>query len=132
MDGADYDVLVQESITHTRWLQIKRVLKLNDNQASPKRGEEGYDPAFKFNMLYDVIISNLNTITKYAEADQCGDETTWGHGGYGEAGSGLAGRIMGKPGITQGGQIVIISDVSSCGPRHMCIGINYMNVLEAL
>jgi hypothetical protein len=117
MDGADYDALVQGSITHTRWLQIKRVMKLNNNQTSPKRGEEGYDPAFKFDMLYDVLISNLNAVTKYAESDQCGDETTWGHGGYGEAGSGLAGRIMGKPGITRGGQIVIISDVSRCRPR---------------
>jgi hypothetical protein len=76
-----------------------------------------YNPAFKFNTLYDVLSSNLNVITKYAEANQCGDKTTWGHGGYGEAGSGLAGRIMGKPGITQGGQIVVISDVSHCQPR---------------
>jgi hypothetical protein len=63
MDGADYDALVQGSITHTRWLQIKRVMKLNNNQSSPKRGEEGYDPAFKFDMLYDVLISNLNAVT---------------------------------------------------------------------
>jgi hypothetical protein len=117
MDGADYDSLVQASITHTGWLQIKRVLKFNSNQTSPKRGEEGYDPAFKFDMLYDVLISNLNAITKYVEANQCGDETTWGHGGYREAGNSLAGRIMGKPGITQGGQIVVISDVSCCQPR---------------
>jgi hypothetical protein len=117
MDGADFDRLVLASITHTRWLQIKRVMKLNNNDVSPKRGEAGYNPAFKFDMLYDVLISNLNAITKHAEADQCGDETTWGHGGYGEAGSGLAGRIMGKPGITRGGQIVIISDVSRCRPR---------------
>jgi hypothetical protein len=68
-------------------------------------------------MLYDVIISNLNAITEHAEADQCGDETSWGHSGYGEAGSGLAGRIMGKPGITRGGQIGISSDVSRCRPR---------------
>lgn len=117
MNGADYDSLTQGSITHTRWLQIKRVMKLNNNQTSPKRGEEGYNPAFKFDLIYDVLISNLNAVTKYAEADQCGDETTWGHGGYGEAGSGLAGRIMGKPGITRGGQIVVISDVSRCRPR---------------
>jgi hypothetical protein len=117
MDGADYNALVQANVTHMQWLQIKRVLKLNSNQTSPKRGEEGYDPAFKFDMLYDVIISNLNTITKYAEADQYGDETTWGHGRYGKAGSGLVGRIMGKPGITQGGQIVVMSYVSCCQPR---------------
>ncbi len=41
MDGADYDSLVHASIRHTRWLQIKRVMKLNNNQESPKRGEEG-------------------------------------------------------------------------------------------
>jgi hypothetical protein len=126
MDGADCDMIVQESITQTQWLQIKCVMKLNNNQASPKRGEEGYynHQAFKFDILYDVLISNLNAITKYAKADQCGDETPWGYGGYGEAGSGLAGRIMGKPGITRGGQIVVISeDVSRCRPRayvHQC------------
>jgi hypothetical protein len=87
--------------THTRWLQIKRVMKLNNNQSSPKLGEEGYNPAFKFDMLYDVLISNLNAVTRYAESDQCGDETTWGHGCYGKAGSGLAGRIMGKPSISR-------------------------------
>jgi hypothetical protein len=119
MDGADFDPLVAASITHTRWLmQIKRVMKLNNNQTSPKRGEEGYNPAFKFDLIYaDVMISNLNAVTKHADLDQCSDETTWGHGGYGEAGSGLAGRIMGKPGITRGGQIVVISDVSRCRPR---------------
>jgi hypothetical protein len=93
-------------------------MELNNNQASTKRGEEGYNWAFKIDMLYDVLtISNLNAITKYAKADYCEDEMTWGHGGYGEAGSGLAGRILGKPGITQGGQIVVISDVSGCQPR---------------
>jgi hypothetical protein len=117
MDGADYDSLIQGSITHTRWLQIKRVLKLNNNQTSLRRGEEGYNPAFKFDLIYDVMISNLNAVTKYAEADQCGDETTWGHGGYGKAGSGLAGRIMGKLGITRGGQVIVVSDVSRCRPR---------------
>jgi hypothetical protein len=117
MDGANYNVLVQGSITHTQWQQIKRVMKLINNQSSPKHGEEGYNPAFKFDMLYDVLISNLNVVTRYAKSDQCGDKTTWGHGDYGKAGSGLAGRIMRKPGITRGGQIVVISDVSRCQPR---------------
>jgi hypothetical protein len=35
-------------------------MKLNSNQALPKGGEEGYNPAFKFDMLYDGVISNLN------------------------------------------------------------------------
>jgi hypothetical protein len=75
-------------------------MKVNNNQASPKHGEEGYNPTFKFDMLHEVLISNLNAITKYAKKDQCGDKMTCGHVGYGEAGThnGLAGRIMGKPG----------------------------------
>jgi hypothetical protein len=70
MDGADFDPLVAASITHTRWLQIKRVMQLNNNPTSPKRGEEGYNPAFKFDLIYDVMISNLNAVTKHADLDQ--------------------------------------------------------------
>ncbi len=40
-------------------------------------------------MIYNFLIENLNAITEEAELDLCGNETTWGHGGYGEAGSGL-------------------------------------------
>ena len=63
------------------------------------------------------MVHNVNCISRYAESDQCGDEKTWGHGGYGEAGSGLVGRIMGKPGVSKGGQIVMISDVNWMRPR---------------
>ena len=41
----------------------------------------------------------------------CIDETTWGHQGFGEAGSGVLDQILGKPGISKGGQTVIVSDV---------------------
>jgi hypothetical protein len=117
MEGADRDELIVESIHHCRWLQIKRVIKLCNNETAPKRGEPGYNPAYKYDMLYDVLIENLNAITEEAELDLCGDETTWGHGGFGEAGSGLIGRIINKPGVTKGGQIVMISDVHRIRPR---------------
>jgi hypothetical protein len=48
---------------------FKRVMKLKNNQTSRKRGEEGYNPAFKFDLVYDCVISNLNAVTKYDEAD---------------------------------------------------------------
>ncbi len=86
-----------ESISHSRWLQIKRTYKLCNNNVSPKRGEPGYNAAYKYDLLFDTLIYNINQMTKFVESDQCGDETTWPHGGYGEAGSGLMGRIMGKP-----------------------------------
>jgi hypothetical protein len=109
---ADHDNKIDQNIWHGRWLQIKRVVKLCNNQGAPKRDEEdGYNSAYKYDMLWYVLFANLNAISKHAELDKCGDETTWGHGGYGEAGSGLVGRIMDKPGISKGGQcwIPIIS-----------------------
>ena len=102
----------------TRFLQIKRVLKLCSNTAnSSKKDHPSYNPAYKYDLLYDVLIHNINAITKYADLDQCGDETTWAHGGYGESGTGLQGRITGKPGVTKGGQIVILSDAHRYRPR---------------
>ena len=54
----------------------------------------------------------MNCISKHAESDQCGDEMSWGHGGFGEAGSDLVGRIMGKPGVSKGEHIFMISDMN--------------------
>jgi hypothetical protein len=77
---ADLDKEIDQSMRHGRWLQIKRVMKLCNNQAAPKRGVEGYDPAYKYDMLWYVLFANANAIkNKHAELDLCGDETTWGH-----------------------------------------------------
>eukprot|EP00957_Ditylum_brightwellii_P080553 6127482-Ditylum_brightwellii.AAC.2 len=53
--------------------------------------------------------------------DLCGDETTFWHNGYGEAGSGIVGQVRDEPGVTKGGQIILLSDVSrvrSCAYLH--------------
>ena len=117
VDGSDYDEVIAESLNHSRWMQIKRTVKLNNNATSPKRGEPGYYPAYKLDLLYRTLVHNVNRISWYADSDQCSDETTWGYGGYGEAGSGLLGSIMVKPGVSKGGQLVIISDVNRMWPR---------------
>jgi hypothetical protein len=117
MEGASYDETIDESMNHSRWLQIKRCIKLNDNRSSPLKGEEGYNPADKFDLLYDVCISNLNELTKKAELDVCADETTWAHNAWGPKDTGLVSRVLGKPGVCKGGQIVIVSDVHRCRPR---------------
>jgi hypothetical protein len=111
-----YDKDVDSSISHRRWLQVKRVIKLCDNSSVPKRGQDGYDPAYKYDFIWKAIIHNVNAITATAELDQCGDETTFGHGGYGETGTGLWGRLLNKP-FTKGGQTVLISDVHRIRPR---------------
>ena len=83
---------------------------------APKRGTAHYNPAYKFNSLMKTIVHNTNAVTLEAELDQCGDETTWGFMGYGENGTGLVAGITAKPGVSRGGQIVIVSDVSRPRP----------------
>jgi hypothetical protein len=48
------------AITHTRWLQVKRVYKLCNNDVAPKMGQENYDPAYKYDFIYKCLIHNIN------------------------------------------------------------------------
>ncbi|KAG7374512.1 hypothetical protein IV203_013607 [Nitzschia inconspicua] len=89
---------------------LKRVWKLNDNEQAKKRGEEGYDPTYKYDYIFKAMIHNVRVISERALLDLCGDETTWGHQGYGEKGSGVLERIRNKPGITKGMQTVLLCD----------------------
>ena len=81
-----YDRHVDKAMTQTRWLQLKRVLKLNNNMESKKRGDEDYDPAYKYDYIFKTIVHNMNAITHKGSLDLCGDETTCGHQGHGEPG----------------------------------------------
>ena len=116
-DNSAYDKLIDAAFTKTRWLDLKRCVKLCDNGQVKKRGEEGYDPAYKYDYIFKVICHNVNAITAEASLDLCGDETTFGHQGYGEADSGLLVSVKGKPKITKGMQSVIISDYDRIRPR---------------
>ena len=62
------------------------------------------------------MTSNCNAITDYAEENQTVDETTWGHSGYGEAGTGITSRLMNKK-VNKGGQTTIITDSRRFRPR---------------
>ena len=110
------DNYIQDSISLQRWHQLKRILKLNNNDRAIKRGEEGYNPCYKYDMIYDVIIKNTIAITKKGGLDLTGDETSWGHQGYGEKGGGNLFRVVGKPGISKGGQTVIVSATNRIRP----------------
>jgi len=119
------DEFIQRSMSLHRWYQIKRIYKLCNNDTSKKRGEDGYDPAYKYDMIFDTIVSNVIALTESADLDLTGDETTWGHQGFGEKGSNIVSRIMGKPGITKGGQISLICASNRIRPyayrhRHNC------------
>lgn len=111
-----YSREVSQALTLTRFHEIKRTIKLCNNDASPKRGEVDYNPAYKYALIYDAIVHNVNAITEKAEDDLVVDESTWGHSGYGESGTGLTGRLYGKK-VPKGGQVVIIMDCSRFRPR---------------
>ena len=69
-------------------------MKLNNNSTEPKRGTANYDPCCKYDMIFKVLVHNMNYVTKYADLDPSMDESTWGFGGF----SGDAGwRLMNKP-----------------------------------
>jgi hypothetical protein len=112
-----YDKLISSAFTKTRWLEIKRVVKLCNNLTAPKKKEPNYDPCYKFDLIFKCIIHNTNALTKRTGLDGCGDETSFGHQGFGEPDSGVISLIIGKPGICRGGQIVLYSDVDRMRPR---------------
>jgi hypothetical protein len=112
-----YDAKIAGATTHTRWLQIKQCIKLCDNEVEPKRGEPGYNPVYKYDYLFKVLISNINELSAKADADLYGDETTISVNAFGESGCDLIKRVKGKPGVTKGAQIVLVSDVHRNCPR---------------
>jgi len=108
-----FDKEITDSFTRTRWLEIKRVIKLNNNISAPKKGMPGYNPAYKYDFLYKCLVYNVNALTKYADLDGCGDESTWGNGGFGID---IIGYLKNKP-VTRGGQTDIFGDVFHIRPR---------------
>jgi len=108
---------ISKTFTKELWLEIKRTCKLWDNLLAKKKGEEGCDPAHKHDYMFDVIVHNVNAMSLFMCQDLCLDETSYAFNGWGELGTGLFGLIVGKPGITRGGQTVLVSDVDKIHPR---------------
>ena len=61
-------------------------------------------------------ISRVITLTKHVELDLTGDETSWAHHEYGERGAGIIKRIQVKPGVSKGGQTVVVSATNRIRP----------------
>jgi hypothetical protein len=66
-----YDKEIARSITHTRWLQLKRSYKLCDNDTAPKKGDEGYNPGYKFDYIFKCIMNNINELSHSSDLDLC-------------------------------------------------------------
>ena len=65
-NGSDFDEEITSSINLGRWLQIKRVMRLYNNKDVPKRGDTNYNPSYKLDLIYNHIVHNINSITKWA------------------------------------------------------------------
>jgi len=89
-----YDECIANVMTLSRFLQLKRYMKLNNNSVEKPRTSPDYDPCNKYDMIFKVLCHNMNYCTLKADLDLAVDESTWGFAGYcGEAGW----RLMNKP-----------------------------------
>ncbi len=92
-----HDAIIADNFNYSRYLEVKRMFKLSNNEKEKKRGEEGYDPCNKYDFIYKVLVSNMNNLTKKADPDCVIDETTWGFSGYcAEVGGRLKGKKVDK------------------------------------
>ena len=80
-------------------------LKLSSNETEIPRGEEGYDPCAKYSLIYDVMVHNMNQLMSKGSRDVTMDETSWACMSFG---SEVLVRVRNKPGITKGGQTVLL------------------------
>ena len=65
---------ISQAMTLTRFGEIKRKINLCNNNASNIRYQEGYDPAYKFDLPYKAFVANNNAISKKADENQVIDD----------------------------------------------------------
>jgi len=104
---------IADAMTPSRWLEIKRAIKLNNNLTTTRHGDPNHDPAQKYDYIFQCVVHNTNAllVTKHACLDLCGDETTWMNASWAEKGSGIMRRGIEKPGGAKGGQLALVIDV---------------------
>ena len=73
VDDANYDHIIANNINVSRWRQIKGVFKMNNNLTSPGRGQTGYVPAAKFDLIFQTLVHNMNHFMLWAELDAAAD-----------------------------------------------------------
>ena len=85
-------------------------INLCNNDAEKSRHQEGYDPAYKFDLPYKDLVANTNKISGKDDENQVIDDSSWTHCGYGEARSGIFGRLSQNKKFAKGGQNVMCMD----------------------
>ena len=57
-----YSPEISQSMTLTRFGEIKSSIKLYNKNAENSRDQEGYKPAYKFDLPYNALVANTNAI----------------------------------------------------------------------
>ena len=115
-ESSMYNEDIATAMTLTRYGELKRNKKLCFNLSNPGRGNPGYNPAYKYDLTFKCVVDNTNVISAKADETQSKDETTWGHSGYGESGTGITTKFVNKK-VSCGGQVVIVMDRFRFRPR---------------
>ena len=90
-----FDPYIDNCMTKSRWKILKRYFKLNNNLQDHKhKGDVGFDPCTKYDLVFKALVHNMNYVTKTADLDATIDESTWGFGGYM---ADCGGRLINKP-----------------------------------
>ena len=100
----------------SRWREIKRNFKLNNNLLGPKRGDAHYDPCGKYDLIFKALVHNMNYCTKTADMDCAVDESSWCFGGYCRETGGS--RLMNK-------SFQKVREISSHSYHHVQQQLNY-------
>ena len=79
---------------------MKRIKQLCNNDSVAKRGDQNYDPTYKYDYLFKCIIHNVNYLTEYAELDAIMDKTIFATASPGEYSAGVTFRVMVKPNVS--------------------------------
>lgn len=116
-NSSTHNELIDKAFAKTRFLESKRICKLNNNRTAIKSGEPGHDPACKFDCIWECSTHNVNAASDEAGLDQCLDETSFSFMGCGPAGTELIDHQKNEPGLCKGGQTCVVSDVDRIRPR---------------
>ena len=54
--GSDYDDEIAQGMNYRHWIQIKRVKKLCNKNIETNKGQEGYNPSYKFDYIWHCLI----------------------------------------------------------------------------
>ncbi len=77
-----FDQEIMEAMHFRRWLDIKACLKKNEFFTEKKRTDEGYDPAQKYRLVWDIMTHIMNQLIDKGGLDLTLDETTWPNSSY--------------------------------------------------